>query len=150
MQFQFSVLSSAVVLALWVVDSVGAAVVSEREESYLATHDEIYDWIKNTDANITFIGDPIDLTKRAPLNTMVVYCNRRTNNVCGGDCTTYNGNAKCLNAGGTVCLKATTNVGFCDRGGCKGSCNQLSTCGTRLGGGFCYTPGTASILVPST
>ncbi|KAJ3826849.1 hypothetical protein F5880DRAFT_1541559 [Lentinula raphanica] len=78
---------------------------------------------------------------------MVVYCNTKTVNVCGGSCTVYNGGAKCLNAPGTNCLSATNNVGFCDRGGCGGSCNQFSTCGTRMDDNFCYTPGTNSINV---
>lgn len=30
---------------------------------------------------------------------------------------------------------------------CGGSCNQLSTCGTQLDDGYCYTPDTQSILV---
>ncbi|KAJ8088374.1 hypothetical protein PM082_022447 [Marasmius tenuissimus] len=150
MQFKFSVLNSAIVLALWVVNTTSAAAVAEKEESYLATHDEIYDWIKSTDANLTFIGDPIDLTKRAPLNTMVVFCDTRTQRVCGGTCTVYNGNHRCLDAPGTNCLRATTNVGFCDRRGCTGNCNQFSACGTRLDDGFCSTPGTRSINVPFT
>ena len=107
-------------------------------------------WIKTTDAELTFVGAPINpLTPRSAQNTMVTYCNKRINNVCGGSCTVYNGGAACLDAPGTSCLAATHNVGFCDRGGCGHSCNQLSTCGTRLDNGFCYTPGTKSILVSS-
>ncbi|TFK22717.1 hypothetical protein FA15DRAFT_595551, partial [Coprinopsis marcescibilis] len=102
-------------------------------------------WIATTDANVTIIGDPINA-----LDTRVVYCNRRTQNVCGGDCTVYNGNAKCLWAHTTQCIWASTNVGFCDRDNCGGSCNQFNSCGSRLDGNFCYTPGTASILVPFT
>ncbi|KAI0755823.1 hypothetical protein C8Q74DRAFT_1320149 [Fomes fomentarius] len=118
--------------------------------SYLRTHDEILHWIATTDAELTFIGNPINpLTPRAAQNTMVTYCSSRTQNVCGGSCTVYNGGATCLAAPGTKCLAATNNVGFCDRGGCGGSCNQLSTCGTRLDNGFCFTPGTASIIVSS-
>ncbi|CAA7263905.1 unnamed protein product [Cyclocybe aegerita] len=83
-------------------------------------------------------------TQKSPT---VTYCSQRVFNVCGGACTVYNGGATCLNAPNTNCLAATNNVGFCDRAGCGGSCNQLSTCGTRLDGGFCYTPGTRSILV---
>ncbi|PIL23598.1 hypothetical protein GSI_14911 [Ganoderma sinense ZZ0214-1] len=82
-------------------------------------------------------------------NTMVTYCNKRVNNVCGGSCTVYNGGAACLDAPGTNCFVATNNVGFCDRAGCGHSCHQLSTCGTRLDNGFCFTPGTQSILVSS-
>ncbi|EJF60349.1 hypothetical protein DICSQDRAFT_63395, partial [Dichomitus squalens LYAD-421 SS1] len=117
----------------------------------LVSHEQMMYWIAHTDANLTFVGDTVNpLTPRSAQDTTVTYCNRRTNDVCGGDCTVYTGNAKCLNAPDTQCLSATTNVGFCDRGGCGHSCNQLSTCGTRLDDGFCFTPGTASILVPST
>ncbi|TCD66387.1 hypothetical protein EIP91_001436 [Steccherinum ochraceum] len=116
----------------------------------LATHEEIVEWITTTDANITYVGAPIDFTKRAAQDTMVVYCSSRTQNVCGGPCTVYNGNAACLNAPNTNCLRATTNVGFCDRAGCGGSCNQFSSCGTVLDDGFCATPGTKSINVPFT
>lgn len=117
--------------------------------SYLVTEAEFKNWLATTDANITYIGEPItaDISPRAALNTMVTYCNRRVVNVCGGDCTVYNGGMTCLNAPDTVCLAVTSNVGFCDRGSCGGSCNQLSSCGTHLDNGFCATPGTASILV---
>ena len=105
-------------------------------------------WIKTTDAELTVIGEPINpLAPRSAQNTMVTYCNPRIDNICGGSCSVYNGGATCLAAPGTSCLAATNNVGFCDRGGCGHSCNQLSTCGTRLDNGFCYTPGTQSILV---
>ena len=118
----------------------------------MVTDAELDNWLATTDAKLTFVSDFDNnpLADRAALNTRVVYCNRRTNNVCGGDCTVYNGNSKCLNAPDTQCLSATTNVGFCDRAGCGGSCNQYSSCGTRLDNGFCYTPGTRSINVPFT
>ncbi|KAH9919845.1 uncharacterized protein B0H18DRAFT_881536 [Fomitopsis serialis] len=111
-------------------------------------------WLKSTDANLTFIGEPIPgvnapegLVSRSAQNTIVTYCSHRTDNVCGGGCTVYNGGSTCLSTPGTNCLAAMNNVGFCDRGGCGGSCHQLSTCGTELDNGYCYTPGTASILV---
>ena len=116
--------------------------------TYLVSHDEMMHWIKTTDADLTFIGEPINpLAPRSAQNTMVTYCNTRIDNICGGSCSVYNGGATCIAAPGTSCLAATNNVGFCDRGGCGHSCNQLSTCGTRLDNGFCYTPGTQSILV---
>ncbi|KAJ3798058.1 hypothetical protein GGU11DRAFT_26608 [Lentinula aff. detonsa] len=117
----------------------------ELRDGEIVTQERILEWISTTDANLTFVGDPI--TKRNVENTMVVYCSVRTVNVCGGACTVYNGGATCLNAPNTNCLSATSNVGFCDHAGCGGSCNQLSTCGVRLDGGFCYTPGTKSINV---
>ncbi|KAJ4470626.1 hypothetical protein C8J55DRAFT_537639 [Lentinula edodes] len=127
MQFKYHTLTCAIVTAVSFVNSVNAAAIA------------------NTEANLTFIGEPI--TKRTTEDTMVVYCSVRTQDVCGGACTVYNGGATCLNAPNTNCLSATNNVGFCDRGGCGGSCNQLSTCGVRLDDGFCYTPGTSSINV---
>ncbi|EIW54845.1 uncharacterized protein TRAVEDRAFT_130874 [Trametes versicolor FP-101664 SS1] len=120
----------------------------QKPASYLVSHEAMMHWLATTDAELTFIGEPPNpLTPRAAQNTMVTYCSSRTQNVCGGHCTVYNGGAACLNAPKTKCLSATKNVGFCDRGGCGGSCNQLSTCGTRLDNGFCFTPGTASIIV---
>ncbi|KZV93984.1 hypothetical protein EXIGLDRAFT_835300 [Exidia glandulosa HHB12029] len=118
----------------------------------IMTESEMLTWLSTTSATLTFIGEPIpkaaNLNARVGGNVMVVYCSSRTNNVCGGACTVYNGGATCLNAPDTVCLSATANVGFCDRGGCGGSCNQFSSCGTRLDNNFCYTPGTKSIIVP--
>ena len=105
-------------------------------------------WIANTDAELTFIGKPLNpLAPRSAQDTTVTYCSTRIFNVCGGACTVYTGGATCLNAPNTNCLAATNNVGFCDRAGCGHSCNQLSTCGTRLDNNFCFTPGTASIAV---
>ena len=90
----------------------------------LMTQDEMVNWLKTTDATLTFVGNPIPginapegLVSREALDTTVTYCNRRINGVCGGDCTVYTGSAKCLKAKGTVCLAATNNVGFCDRTG---------------------------------
>ncbi|KIY68689.1 hypothetical protein CYLTODRAFT_350948 [Cylindrobasidium torrendii FP15055 ss-10] len=125
------------------VDEPGFAIISDEEMDY---------FLSTTKAELIFVGDngeerAFDNPLEKPANTRVTYCNRRINKVCGGQCHVYNGGATCINASGTRCLAATRNVGFCDRGGCKHSCNQLSTCGTRLDNGFCYTPGTKSILV---
>ena len=115
----------------------------------IVTMDEFYHWLDTTDANITFIGAPLDRNApRAADNVVVTYCNTRAQNVCGGICTVYNGGAKCLNAPGTNCLTASTNVAFCSGSACNQACNQLSTCGVRLDSGFCFTPGTNSIVVP--
>ena len=111
----------------------------------------MFTWLSTTDANITYVGEPIaprGLSKRA--NVMVTYCTSRTQDVCGGTCHVYNGGPTCIEAPGTSCLMATANVGFCDHGGCSGSCNQFSSCGTRLDNNFCSTPGTSSVIVPST
>ncbi|KAF9259066.1 hypothetical protein L218DRAFT_875636 [Marasmius fiardii PR-910] len=98
------------------------------------TEEELLDWITTMDANLTFIGKPI--TKRSAQDTMVVYCSIRTQNVCGGPCTVYNGPATCLDVPNTNCLSATNNVRFCDRSGCGRSCDQWSTCGVRLDNNF--------------
>ena len=78
---------------------------------------------------------------------MVTYCDKALDGVCGGACTVYNGGAKCLGAPNTNCLFATNNVVFCASRGCTGMCSLFSSCGTILQNNFCYTPGTASILV---
>ena len=115
---------------------------------FLLSNAEFANWLATTDANLTFVGEPFDtLAPHAAQETRVTYCNKRTQNVCGGACTVYCGGATCLDAPDTNCLAATNNVGFCDSSCCGGSCNQLSTCGTRLDNGFCYTPGTRSIIV---
>ena len=119
----------------------------------LITIEQYKHWLENTDAVVTFHGKPLgdlsSLSKRNALNTIVTYCTERIDDLCGGSCQTYNGGATCIDAPGTSCLSATNNVGFCDRGGCGGSCNQFSSCGTKLQNNFCFTPGTASILVGS-
>ncbi|RDX48658.1 hypothetical protein OH76DRAFT_1404587 [Lentinus brumalis] len=145
MQFtsKFTALAFAVVAAM-----VSQAIASPIEAGIVTT-DEFLQWLDTTDANITYIGAPINRNApRSAENIMITYCSSRTQNVCGGACTVYNGGATCLYAGGTVCIAATANVGFCDRQNCGGSCNQLASCGTRLDNGFCYTPGTQSIIVP--
>ncbi|KAJ3728060.1 hypothetical protein DFJ43DRAFT_1085656 [Lentinula guzmanii] len=144
MHFNFLMLTSAIFTAISFVERAKAGTIQLRDGE-IATKETILEWISTTDANLTFIGDPI--TKRNIESTMVVYCSVRTVDVCGGACTVYNGGATCLNAPDTNCLSATNNVGFCDHSGCGGSCNQLSTCGVRLDDGFCYTPGTNSINV---
>ncbi|KAJ2913808.1 hypothetical protein MD484_g6612, partial [Candolleomyces efflorescens] len=149
MQFTLKAVFAQLVAVAFFATNVAASPVAAS----VVTNAELDNWLATTDAKLTYISD-VDTTNpladRAALNTRVVYCNRRTNNVCGGDCTVYDGNARCLNAPDTQCLSATTNVGFCDRAGCGGSCNQYSSCGTRLDNGFCYTPGTRSINVPFT
>lgn len=90
----------------------------------LVSRDEMTNWLKTTDANLTFVGEPIPgvnapegLTSRDAQNTMVTYCTTRNDNVCGGTCAVYNGGPTCINAPGTSCISATNNVGFCDRSG---------------------------------
>ncbi|KAL1759158.1 hypothetical protein FB107DRAFT_205464 [Schizophyllum commune] len=109
----------AAIVALTVAAT--AAATTELNASLL-TEEEMLHWLQTTDAELTFIGEPIPgvnapedhaLDRRAALNTVVTYCNKRVNDVCGGACTVYNGQARCLSAPGTNCLAATNNVGFC-------------------------------------
>ena len=122
-------------------------------QSYLISVEQFKHWLATTDANVIFLGKPLgdlsDLSKRNALDTSVTYCNTQIDNVCGGDCTVYNGGPTCLSAPGTNCLFATNNVAFCNTDGCGGDCNQFSSCGVVLDNGFCDTPGTESILVGS-
>ncbi|KDR65941.1 hypothetical protein GALMADRAFT_1362442, partial [Galerina marginata CBS 339.88] len=121
-----------------------------KDPSYLISVDKFNHWLATTDADITFIGEPINpLTPRAALDIMVTYCTARSADVCGGSCIVYNGGPACLAAPGTNCLAATANVGFCDRENCGNSCNSLDSCGTPLTNGFCFTPGTQGINVPA-
>lgn len=109
---------------------------------------EMKNWLSTTSANLTFIGEPIESLGLSPFVTTVTYCSTDTAGLCSGPCTVYTGGATCLNAPGTNCLSATTNVAFCDHAGCTGSCNVFDSCGTKLNNGFCATPGTKSISVP--
>ena len=90
----------------------------------LMSRDDMMNWLRTTDADLTFVGEPIPgvnapegLTSRDAQNTIATYCTKRNDNVCGGSCSVYNGGATCIDAAGTSCLKATNNVGFCDRSG---------------------------------
>ncbi|EIM86068.1 uncharacterized protein STEHIDRAFT_131718 [Stereum hirsutum FP-91666 SS1] len=143
MQFsiKFSTLAVAAALAARAVNA-GPAVVP----TYLLTDEQFNHWLNTTDANITFVGSSREeFSKRQ--STSVTYCNKRTDDVCGGTCNVYTGGPTCIDAPGTACISATGNVGFCDRAGCGHSCNQFSSCGTKLDDGFCATPGTQSINV---
>ena len=119
-----------------------------KAASYVISDAEMAHWLATTDAKLTFVGPPLNaLSTQAAQSTTVTYCSSRVDNVCGGACTVYTGGPICLAAPSTVCLAATHNVGFCNKGGCGGKCNQYASCGTVLDSGFCYTPGTNSILV---
>ncbi|RPD58870.1 hypothetical protein L227DRAFT_576888 [Lentinus tigrinus ALCF2SS1-6] len=160
---KFTTLAFAVIAAMVAQTAANPAPVSVKHTIWtipLYTHssylqvastvstDEFLKWLDTTDADITYVGKPINgSVPRAAADIMVTYCTKRTQNVCGGTCTVYNGGSTCISAPGTACFSATGNVGFCDHGGCSGSCNQLSSCGTRLDNGFCSTPGTSSIIV---
>ena len=113
------------------------------------SHEEMMHWLATTDANVTYVGEPFNplITPPTPDFTVVTYCDRRIDNVCGGFCRMYRGGATCLNAVGTQCISATNNVGHCSNDRCSGTCNQLVTCRTPLANGFCFTPNTRSILV---
>ncbi|KAI0716741.1 hypothetical protein C8Q76DRAFT_767681 [Earliella scabrosa] len=115
---------------------------------YIVSHEQMMHWLATTDANITYVGEPLNpLAPRAAQTTTVTYCSSRQGNTCGGACSVYVGNPTCLRAPNTNCLMATNDVQFCNTAGCGGICNRFSTCGVRLDGGFCYTPGTQAIRV---
>ncbi|KAF8956830.1 hypothetical protein BDZ97DRAFT_1849387 [Flammula alnicola] len=149
----FGILASLTLAVTALPATIAQAGVVSRSNgvhTFLVSPAEFTNWLSTTDANLTFIGKPItqrDLESRQSLNTMVTYCTNLVDNVCGGTCTVYNGGPTCLQAGGTNCLAATNNVGFCDGGNCDGSCNELASCGTPLDNNFCATPGTGSIVV---
>ncbi|KAF7372741.1 hypothetical protein MSAN_00479500 [Mycena sanguinolenta] len=109
---------------------------------------QMKNFLATTDANLTFTGLPIEMLGADPLVTTLTVCSTRTAQLCSGPCTVFTGSGTCFNTPNTKCLAATTDVSFCDHSNCQGSCNTLSTCGTRLNNGFCSTPGTNSVSVP--
>ncbi|KAF8954073.1 hypothetical protein BDZ97DRAFT_1908426 [Flammula alnicola] len=134
----FGILASLTLAVTALPATAGVVSRSNGVHTFLVSPAEFTNWLSTTDANLTFIGKPItqrDLESRQSLNTMVTYCTNLVDNVCGGT------------SGGTNCLAATNNVGFCDGGNCDGSCNELASCGTPLDNNFCATPGTGSIVV---
>ncbi|SJL10939.1 uncharacterized protein ARMOST_14335 [Armillaria ostoyae] len=126
-----------------------ASPTPEPASAAIWTDAEFDHWLATTDAKITYYGNTSSnpLAPRAELITTVIFCSSIIGNACGGDCTVYEGGAACLNAPDTVCLAATKNVGFCSSPGCVGACTQLTNCELFLDGGFCFTPGTESIIV---
>ncbi|KAI0334601.1 hypothetical protein GY45DRAFT_1318195 [Cubamyces sp. BRFM 1775] len=142
---------SAIFYTLAAFAAVAVAVPTTSETgtfSAIISDAEMAHWLANTDAELTFIGEPFNpLLKRSAQTTTVTYCTKRVGPICGGSCSVYQGGATCLATPGTVCIAATNDIGFCDAAGCNGDCSDLASCGTGLNGGFCYTPGTASILV---
>ncbi|KAL1687757.1 hypothetical protein GGG16DRAFT_127702 [Schizophyllum commune] len=123
-------------------------------EPYIGSEAALLHWLKTTDANLTFIGDPIPgitapegLTPRNAQATRVVFCSVRNGNSCGGACSVYTGDGVCLLAPDTNCLSATGEVTFCAPNGCSCPCNLYSHCGTRMDNGFCWTPGTNAIYM---
>jgi len=44
----------------------------------VVTVEERKDWLEYTYAKLTFVGEPIDLSKRNTLNTIIVQCLRRS------------------------------------------------------------------------
>ncbi|KAL1701704.1 hypothetical protein EV121DRAFT_272242 [Schizophyllum commune] len=107
-------------------------------EPYIGSESQLLHWLKTTDANLTFTGDPIPGITGPDV---------RNGNTCDGPCTVHNGDPTCLYAPNTNCLFATGEVTFCAPNGCSCPCNLYSHCGTRMDNGFCWTPGTNAIYV---
>ena len=123
---------------------------SEPTFSAIISDAEMAHWLANTDAELTFIGQPPNpLARRKEQSTTVTYCNKRVGPICGGTCTVYTGGPTCLATNNVQCLTATRDIGFCDEAECNGDCEALSECGTPLGSGFCFAPQTLSILISS-
>ncbi|KAI5830641.1 hypothetical protein K523DRAFT_351460 [Schizophyllum commune Tattone D] len=123
-------------------------------QANIVSEAELMHWLKTTDAELTFVGEPIPginapegLASRAAETTKVIYCSTRSLNVCGGRCTVYNGGPACLNAPNTNCLSATHNVAFCGAKGCNYPCTEYAHCESPMDNGFCFTPYTNAILV---
>ena len=116
---------------------------------YTVSHEEMVRWLATTNAELTFIGEPMNpLAPRAAPFTVVTYCTTvEDNDICGGECRVYVGGSACIDAPGTQCISATRDIGHCSGSDCSGTCNQLSTCRTPLANGFCFTPATRSFLV---
>ncbi|KAI0665764.1 hypothetical protein C8Q78DRAFT_1063181 [Trametes maxima] len=86
----------------------------------------------------------------AAQDLIVTYCSHPNATACRGPCTVYNGwaaGAKCLDAPDTNCLTATQDVGFCRGARCNGCCSHFDACVVHLADGFCFTPGTRSMIV---
>ncbi|KAL4252601.1 hypothetical protein AB1N83_013474 [Pleurotus pulmonarius] len=118
---------------------VASSVVSDAELDH---------WLQTTDATLTFTGGSGRNPLRRDGQVRVVHCTTRSGDVCGGNCNVFEGTATCIDAPGTSCIMASSNVAFCDKANCGGSCNTIDSCGTNLSSGFCFTPGTKSINVP--
>ncbi|KAI0334602.1 hypothetical protein GY45DRAFT_1318197 [Cubamyces sp. BRFM 1775] len=131
-----------------VVASPAAVAFNGRPAGPIWSAAEMAHWLATTDAELSFVGArPSPLGPRSAQNTYLVYCTEQVATVCGGSCIVYNGGAACIDAPGTQCMWATQDVGFCDKESCDGHCSSLSLCGTELAAGYCYTPGTKSIVV---
>ncbi len=126
---------------------------------------EMKAWVDAQDpSSITLLGDPFAALLRSPLRvapraearlqslpnevTVTFYSTLTNVSTCLAPCTTITtGGAACINAPNTSCLFATSDLAFYGGVACEGICNGLATCGVRLEGGFCATPGTQSISV---
>ncbi|KAI5895092.1 uncharacterized protein SCHCODRAFT_01121410 [Schizophyllum commune H4-8] len=135
-------------------------ILDRHEIDHGNDHSHLLHWLETTDAELSFIGDsisglkaPADILPRVAQATgFVTYCNvRTTDNKCGGTCTVYAGGPACVSAPHTACYHVSSNfqntVSACGGPGCTGGCSGYSQCATRLSDGFCYAPGTQSILV---
>ena len=109
-------------------------------------------WLATTDADVTFIGAPIDplapRDRAAAQNTIVTYCSGDPlGPLCTGLCVAYNGPPACIYVPATQCISAKNDDNLCTTNDCSGTCTRLSNCSTPLPIGFCYTPSTKSVSV---
>ncbi|KAL1723224.1 hypothetical protein EV715DRAFT_191524 [Schizophyllum commune] len=149
------------ILAMAFLVTKGASLSEEHDVSEIGNDDLQYlHWLRTTDAEMIFNGHPVSgltapagiFTRAAQATGFVTYCNvRTTDNKCGGTCTVYAGGPACVSAPHTTCYYVSSNfqnaVSACGGPGCTGSCSGYAQCATRLSDGFCYAPGTQSILV---
>ncbi|EJD40297.1 hypothetical protein AURDEDRAFT_34320, partial [Auricularia subglabra TFB-10046 SS5] len=127
---------------------IAPRLIKSVQDSDILSDSQLLTWLSTTESELTYIGAPVSRRQAGVGDDVtVVYCSTRTQDVCGGPCTVYNGGATCLSAPGTNCLRGTANIGFCSSANCQPPCNQFSSCGVRLNDGFCWTPGTVSIIV---
>ena len=114
------------------------------------TRAELQQWLSTIDPSLlTYTGaeDTDTATPDPAAETTVVYCAKRSGKNCQAPCTVHVGGPGCIYAPGTNCLAATADVSFCSSRDCTKPCNTYDDCGTKLNGGYCYTPGTNSIFV---
>ncbi|KAF8900251.1 hypothetical protein CPB84DRAFT_1040683 [Gymnopilus junonius] len=145
---QFTTLTLKIVSAL-ALARVVAATPTPDVATKVVTIEEMKDWLANTDAELTFAGNAVNVTSLSALepdeDTVVVYCTTLTSNgrFCGGRCTVYQGLNNCISAPDTNCISSTRNIATCTQRNCQ-SCRDLFPCSRPLDDNFCAAPGVVS------